>query len=402
MNKKKVITLFSSILFAGGMLAGCSSDTEETSTDKKEEASVEQVEEQQTSDETAEVSVEDSITSKQIEAYKLMIEELGNAKEGNPVDWDKVGSLYEADLQDAITETNGDFDQAIVTAKDAAAAGELDANIAKQIIDKLTQSYFYQKQKSLHKDVIAFLEEEKQADAELAFAELKLLAQEVIIPTAVKRDSYYELTDTSSMEQSIQAGLAAQEIALNEGNIEDFSVLVQLTDKSIYRSYYLAAQSYAEKIEAAVAEGNADELDLTIMQAEAWGFFQAIKGSLSGGDEAAAQQLDELFSLNMTNPVDIKAEQVHDLFTKAFVGKAKVYHEKVVIALDEGNVNEATIEALEGNMFVKAIELELGDDRIALIEQAEKWYDAVSENKGDEAAPISESIVVTLDKLINE
>ncbi|MFP3489835.1 hypothetical protein R0K20_19755, partial [Staphylococcus sp. SIMBA_130] len=88
--------------------------------------------------------------------------------------------------------------------------------------------------------------------------------------------------------------------------------------------YYLAANSYAEKIEEAVNSGETEELQ--IMQTEALGFYQAIKGSLSGGDEEAAQKLSELFDIS-NDPEAIKADEVSNLFEKAFAGKIKGYHE---------------------------------------------------------------------------
>ncbi|KHF29778.1 hypothetical protein LR68_01563 [Anoxybacillus sp. BCO1] len=51
---------------------------------------------------------------------------------------------------------------------------------------------------------------------------------------------------------------------------------IQLTDKSIYRSFYLASKSYAEKIEAGVKEGKAED-ELKGQQAEAWAFYKRSK-----------------------------------------------------------------------------------------------------------------------------
>ncbi len=114
-------------------------------------------------------------------------------------------------------------------------------------------------------------------------------------------------------------------------------------------------------------EGKAED-ELKGQQAEAWGFLQAIKGSLAEGDEAATTRLDEILSLN-NDYKNIKAEEVSALYAKALFGKMKGYHEKASAQLDENNVVEAKAKALEGNMFLKAIELDvkakLGEQKAA-------------------------------------
>lgn len=409
MKTKKKLTIFASLVVAGGLLAGCSS-TEETDASKEETPSTEIANEEteapkaENTTEQAEQSLEESVVAKQVTAYQNMMTELGKMKEDQPVDWELVQSEYKNNLQTAITEVSGEFDQAITAAIEAGKAEQLEPNVARQLIDKTTQSYFYQKQKSLHKDVAAALEAEKQAEAEFAFAQLKLLAEKILIPTAEKRDNYYELSGEASIVENINSGLAAQEAAVKEGNADDYSVYAQVTDKSTYRSYYLAAQSYGEKIEKAVADG-AELTELQIMQAEGWGFYQAIKGSLSGGDEEAATKLDEIFSIDQTEPANIKSDEVSSLFTKAFVGKIKGYHEKAPKAIEEGDLTKARTQALEGNVFLKDIEIELkkklGDDKAKeTLDHAQQWFDAISAENLEEAATHSEAVVAVLDELV--
>ena len=167
---------------------------------------------------------------------------------------------------------------------------------------------------------------------------------------------------------------------LSEGNMEDFAVTKQVTDKSIYKSYYLASNSYAEKIEEAVKTGETDELQ--VMQTEALGLYQAIKGSLSGGDEEAAEKLSELFDIS-NDPEAIKADEVNDLFAKAFTGKIKGYHEKVAELAKEDKLSEGKEAAMEANVFLKAIEMPLmeaiGEEETdAVYEDAQNWFDAVA------------------------
>jgi len=402
MKKRTALKLFATALLAGGVLAACSNDSAENANSQENTSTEETEKETETADEN-EGQTEVSSIEKQVTAYKEMKAELEKMKEDKEVDWSIVSTQYTENLQSEINKSNGEFDQAISAAIAAGESGELEQNVARQIIDKVTQSYFYSKQKSLHKDVVAALEAGNAEEAKMLFGEIKHLANEVFIPTAVKRDEYYKLEGDQSMEQNINAGLAAQEEALNNENVEDYKVFTQLTDKSIYRSYYLAANSYAEKIGAAIKEG-ASETDLQIKQAEGWGFLQAIKGSLAGGDEQAAAKLDELFSLDKTDAKTIDPAEIDQLFTKAILGKAKSYHDKTAAALEEGKNVDARVKALEGNMFTKMIELELieslGEEKAnQVFEHAEAWFNAVTEQNAEEAKMHSDEVLALLQEL---
>ncbi|WP_226677496.1 hypothetical protein [Mesobacillus jeotgali] len=407
MNKKKHLkAIFASFLMASTVLAACGGDetTEKPEENKQAETEGKTEETKENNEETKEVKVEDTDAAKQAAAYSDMMTELVKAKEGQEVNWDTVQQKYEAGLQKDIAELNPEFDQAIQAALTAGKSGEMEPIIAVQLTDKTSQSYFYQNQKALQKEAVAALNEDKKEDANLAFAQIKHLAEKVFIPTAEKRDKYYELSGDASLVENINSGLSAQEEALNAGNAEDFQVYLQVTDKSIYRSYYLAAKSYAEKIEAGVKEGK-DSKELSIMQAEAWGFYQAIKGSLGGGDEAAAAQLDKLFTLNTTDPATIKAAETNALFAKAVAGKIKGYYEKAPKLLAEGNTVEAKVGAMEGNMFLKMLQGQMteksGEEKTqAVFADAEAWYNAIAENKPEDAKAKGEAVINAVNGLL--
>jgi len=408
MNKKKHLkAVFASFLMASTVLAACGGDeTAEKPGDNNQAETEEKTEEtkENNNEETKEVNVEDTDAAKQAAAYADMMSELVKAKEGQEVNWDTVQQQYEAGLQSDVAELTPEFDQAIQAALTAGKSGEMEPIIAVQLTDKTIQSYFYQNQKALQKEAVAALTEDKKEDANLAFAQIKHLAEKVFIPTAEKRDKYYELSGDASLVENINSGLSAQEEALNAGNAEDFQVYLQVTDKSIYRSYYLAAKSYAEKIEAGVKEGK-EKQELSIMQAEAWGFYQAIKGSLGGGDEAAAAQLDKLFTLNTTDPAAIKAAETNALFAKAVAGKIKGYYEKAPNLLAENNAVEAKVSAMEGNMFLKMLQGQmtekLGEEKTqAVFADAEAWYNAIAENKPEDAKAKGDAVISAVDGLL--
>jgi hypothetical protein len=400
MKKRHLKSIFASFLMASAVLTACNSGEE--ATEKPEEQK--QAETEDKADEPKEVKVEETDAGKQTAAFTDMKAELDKAKEDQEVNWDTVQQKYEADLQKDVAETSPEFDQAILAALAAGKSGEMEPIIAVQLVDKTVQSYFYQNQKALQKEAVAALTEDKKDEANLAFMQIKHLAETVFIPTAEKRDKYYELSGDASLVENINSGISAQEEALTAGNAEDFQVNLQVTDKSIYRSYYLAAKSYAEKIEAGVKEGK-DKKELTIMQAEAWGFYQAIKGSLGGGDEAAAAQLDKIFTLNTTDPATIKASETNALFAKAINGKIKGYYEKAPQLLAENNAVEAKVGAMEGNMFLKMLQGQLneklGEEKAnAVFTDAEAWYTAIAENNTEEAKAKSESVLTAINGLV--
>jgi hypothetical protein len=395
---KKSLLLFASITLAGSVLAACGK-TEVAEKPAEEVAAEESTtsQEQEKPEESKEVVLEETATAKQVADYKAMMDELNKMKDEKEVDWSLVESTYQKELKTAA----GELDNFIASGINAGKNGELDQNVARQLIDKGTQSYFYQQQKQLHGDVATALEAGDQAKAEATFGELKHLINEVVIPTATKRDGYYELTGENSIVENIQNGLALQGEALASGNVDDFSVYKQITDKSVYRSYYLAANSYAKKVAEAVSEGKTDETELKIMQAEGLGFYQAIKGSLSGGDEEAANKLQDLFDFSKTDAASLNADEVSSLFTKAFIGKITGYHEKVVASLEEGDITKARIQAMEGNVFLKDIQLalneKLGEEKTSeLLVHAEKWYEAITAENKEEAATHSGEIVPVL------
>jgi hypothetical protein len=403
MDKKHLKAIFASFLMASTVLAACGGDESAEKPEENKQAETEKETEKNT-EESKEVKVEETDAGKQTTAYADMMAELSKAKEDQEVNWGTVKDNYESGLQKDIAELTPEFDQAIQAALTAGENGEMEPIIAVQLIDKTTQSYFYQNQKALQKEAVAALTDDKKEDANIAFAQIKHLAEKVFIPTAEKRDNYYELSGDSSLVENINSGLSAQEEALAAGNAEDFQVYLQVTDKSIYRSYYLAAKSYAEKMEAGAKEGK-DSKELSIMQAEAWGFYQAIKGSLGGGDEAAAAQLDQLFTLNTTDPATVKAAETNALFAKAIAGKIKGYYEKAPTLAAEGNAVEAKVGAMEGNMFLKMLQGQmiekLGEEKTqAVFADAEAWYSSIAENKPEDAKAKGEAVTTAVDGLL--
>ncbi|MEI5905589.1 hypothetical protein WAK64_00730 [Bacillus spongiae] len=393
MKKRQLKQIFASFLISGAVLAGCSSDDEP----KEVENEMVEKEEEKEMEETPELKAEAEIA-----AFTSMKEELNKAKENQEVDWSVVSTSYEEHLKGSIDNVDGEIGTAIEAAIEGGSTGDLDANVARQLVDKLTQSYFYKVQKGLQKEVAAELEAGNKENANTLFSEISVIAEQIFLPTAEKRDGYYELSGEFSMVENINNGLTVQQEAIDNEKADDYKIYAQLTDKSIYKSYYLAANSYAEKIGAAIEEGK-EEIELQIMQAEGYGFLQAIVGSLSGGDEEAATKLNELFSLS-TDVSTLENAEISSLFVNAIAGKAKIYHEKVVEALEAGEETEAKVEAMEGNMFLNMLQVQiteqLGEEQTAeVMGQAQSWFDAVNSGDKEAAQKHSDAIVTVLDQL---
>lgn len=175
-----------------------------------------------------------------------------------------------------------------------------------------------------------------------------------------------------------------------------------MTDKSIYRSFYLAALGYAQKIEDGVKAGT-DEKELQMEQAEGYGFLLAIEESLAGGDEEAVKTLKERYDFSKTKPADVSYKEIEGLFAKALTEKVDGYHEEAQEAIEKKDVDTARAEAMEANMFVVAmkptLENRLGKDKAAQVaKDANEWFALVE--KGDvKAETTGERITDALEPL---
>ncbi|MCF6094987.1 hypothetical protein L1765_13555 [Microaerobacter geothermalis] len=405
MKKEKVgkILVAGVLLIGGTVLAGCG---KEEAAPIKETAQQNQQTEQTSpsapSNSSQEVSQEDSLTqaAKDIKAYFDIKAELEKAKNGEDVNYDMVESIYVENLQQNIIGTSSDWDQAIVAAINGGKGKELDTNVIRQLIDKTIQSYFYSAQKKLHKDIAALLAEGKKEDAQAKYEELLTYVEEVQKPTAAKRDDYWKV----DMVNQIDLGLAQEKEAIQSGEVTQFKVAGQIVDKTIYRSHYLAVLKYAKAISEDVAAGKTDEVKAE--QIEAWGFYQAIYGSLSSGDQEAADLIQKRFSLN-EDPANINFEEIDKAFARAFIGKIKGYYEKAPKALEEGNKELALESAMEGNVFLKNIELVskdyLGEEAAnTLLSDAANWFSALEAEDLSKAKTEGDKVLAKLTLLLEE
>ncbi|WP_214848126.1 hypothetical protein [Exiguobacterium sp. s193] len=388
-KRLKVASLF----ITAGLLAACGNAEETTTAPKKEKT-------EQTSETTTNAGIAATTLKDELTIFSSIKTELDKAKEGQAIDWKMVKTSYDSKLKGGVATAAPEIEQVITSALAGVDSKDLDENIARQLVDKGLQSYFYKLQKSTQATAEEAIVAGKADEANAALKDIKMMAETVFIPTAEKRDASYGFKNEDSVVQAINSGLTAQEEAITAENVADFKVAKQLTDKSIYRSFYLAALGYAQKIEEGVKAG-ADEQELQMEQAEGYGFLLAIEESLAGGDEAAVAKLKEQYDFSKTKPADVSYEEIEGLFAKALTKKIVGYHEEAMEALEAKDVDTARVEAMEANMFVIAmkptLENRLGKEKAdAVLADANTWYDLIEKNDS-KAETVSKKIVDALD-----
>lgn len=367
-----------SLFMTAGLLAACGNSEETTTAPKKEKTK--QTSETKTNAGIAATTLKDELT-----IFSSIKAELDKAKKNQAIDWKMVQTSYDSKLKGGVTTAAPEIDEVISSALAGVESKELDENIARQLMDKGIQSYFYKLQKSTQATAEEAVKAGKTDEATAALNDIQDMSETVFIPTAEKRDASYGFKNEDSIAQAINSGLTAQEEAITSKNIADFNVAKQLTDKSIYRSFYLAALGYAQKIEDGVKAGT-DEKELQMEQAEGYGFLLAIEESLAGGDEEAVATLKERYDFSKTKPADVKFKEIESLFAKALTEKIDGYHEETQEALEKKDIDTARVEAMEANMFVIAmkptLENRLGKETAqTVLADASAWYALVE--KGD-------------------
>lgn len=391
-KRLKVASLF----ITAGLLAACGNNEGTTTAPKKEKT--EQTSETNTNAGIAATTLKDELT-----IFSSIKAELDKAKEGQTIDWKMVTTSYDSKLKGGVTTAAPEIDEVISSALAGVETKDLDENVARQLVDKGIQSYFYKLQKSTQATAEEAVKAGKTDEATAALNDIKAMSKTVFIPTAEKRDASYGFKNEDSIAQAINSGLTAQEEAITAKKPADFNVAKQLTDKSIYRSFYLAALGYAQKIEDGAKAGT-DEKELQMEQAEGYGFLLAIEESLAGGDEAAVAKLKELYDFSKTKPADVKFKEVESLFAKALTKKIDGYHEEAQEALEKKEVDTARVEAMEANMFVIAmkptLENRLGKEKAqTILTDANAWYTLVE--KGDVKAEQTGDRIVDALKPLN-
>lgn len=379
-----------SIFMLAGILAACGSNETDTTVPKKE---------QSTETKSADAGIAATTLIDELTIYSSIKAELDKAKDGQAMDWKMVKTSYEAKLKGGVKTVAPEIDQVIQSALIDVEAKNLDQNIARQLVDKGLQSYFYQLQKATQAKAEEALVAGKPEAATEALKDVEAMAKTVFIPTAKKCDVSYDFKNEDAIAQAITSGLSAQQEAIDTKKIGDFNVAKQVTDKSIYRSFYLAALDYAQKIEDGVKSGT-DEKELQVGQAEGYASLLAVEKSLADGEEETVKILKERYDFSKTKPADVSYKEIEGLFAQALTEKVDESHEETQEAIEKKDIDTARAKAMEANLFIVAmkptLENRLGKEKVAQItKDANEWFALVE--KGDvKAKMIGERITDAL------
>ncbi|HEY8343289.1 MAG TPA: hypothetical protein VIK75_09925 [Calditerricola sp.] len=295
------------------------------------------------------------------DAFKMALKELDKAKEGQPVDFERVATIYKESLQGLVQKRDAEFqenlDQQLTTALEAGKSGQMDPLVVRQVFDKLMQKVVYltlkhEFQEALEKWGDKAHGKEEVAEAKAYYALLK--------GTVEKRDAAYG----TQMAATIDGAFADLEKALASGDKLAFELAKQVVDKMLMKTFYLAAgaleHGYAGK---AAKEAKKDPKKAKVEQAEGWAFYQSLYPYLAKYAKEEADFIQQQFDLSSdVTKLDPQA------INKAFIrGYAKVALHEYEESAENWGQDEGVITALEGALFIDLLE---GDLKRLLGEQA--------------------------------
>ncbi|QHE50925.1 hypothetical protein [Pontibacillus sp. HMF3514] len=388
--------LFYLLLAVGFVLSACGQDEENASGEETKKDESEKAEDS-TKGEKEEAEKDEEEDASFVEAYKEGKSELAKAGEGKEVDFQKVIDLYNNNLKSLVAKRDGKIDQQISTALDAGKSGEMDAQVVKQIFDKLSQKVFYLTIKHEFQEI-----SENWGDQELAKEEIAEAKEfyEVLEGTVKKRDAAYG----TSMVDQIQAGFNEIEKAVKNDDKLSFQLGKQIVDKTLMKTFYLAAgampHGYASK---AAKEAKEDPSHAKVEQAEGWAFYQSLTGYLTEYAKEDAAIIKKNFDLE-TNVKELDPEAVNNAFVRGF---SKVALHEYEESEEYWGENKSAITAIEGALFIDMISSDIkriqGEEAAkTLKEQAQSYLDAVKADEKDKAMPILEEIETTLQSIIEK
>lgn len=331
-----------------------------------------------------------SSQQKMTQAYKKLDDEW----QKDQPDLGVVRSIYDQELRTKVQGAQPEIDQLIDTYINAGQSGQTKAPEVKQIVMKSLQHYFYEEMKTNIKEKVTENFSNKN-EALLALAQAKVFYDDVLRGTAEKRDTQLKTTIATEMDTAF----ADAEKAIQSQKKLDYLLQKQIIDKSMFRVFYLSADSYAVKVSETV---KTDPDKAKVQQLEGFAFYQAIQESLAKGDAKAAEQIGQMFAPDQ-NPQGVNPKLIKQSFITTFSGKVEGYITNVLGESWEDR-DKATEQAFEANMFLKAIELDvqtaLGQtEKEKLFQSATQFFEATQ--KGDqtkakeEAAVIQEKLVET-------
>lgn len=257
-----------------------------------------------------------------------------------------IKAQYIAKLQASVKAIDPAIDEQISTVLTMAVEGTLQPAQAKQALDKGLQWYFYNVTKAqIGTKAKAALE---KGDVAAAKAELEVAIQAyegALQGTVTKRDAKFGTKIQDLIDSVVIPALQAD---VENKDVLSFNLHRQMFDKSLIKVFLLATLTYAE-----VTPGKAPA-DQPAAMTEGYFFFQPIYGSLKGGSAVDADFVLNTFKngdVSKVNLVQIKAA-----LARAVEAKNSTYAKKTLESMAKNDLASAQVTAIEGNMFLAALE----------------------------------------------
>jgi len=259
------------------------------------------------------------------------------------------------------------IDENISFVLDNAIKGELQVGQAKQAVDKGLQWYFYFALRDLVNNKIRpALKEGDFATARTEFDKVAQIYEGVIQSTVQKRDLTYGLDMVGILKGTIEQLI--QDI--ESKNADDFNVHRQVLDKTIIKTYALAAFTYATNIPTKPAA------DLPTAVTEGYFLYLPVFTYLRGGSPADAEYVLDAFASGDAKRID--KDRIQLALQRTMNGKVSEYVTNAFKKLAEGDLAGARGYVMEGNMFLVTQEVFLPQgDYAAAIDYAQQYADAV-------------------------
>lgn len=388
MRKRDLTKIFAAFLLTGSVLAGCGTDDKNSNEKTASSDESKQVEKE---DETEEATVDFSASFEEAKA------ELSKAKEDQDVDFDKVTSIYQDDLQELVQKRDQEFedtvDEHISTALEAGKDGSLDQVVVAQLFDKLMQKVFYTTMKHEFTEVAENWGNTEEVNEEIEEAKE---FYEILEPTVEKRDQAYG----TKMIDAINGGFSEMEKAVEEDDELGFQLGKQVVDKTLMKTFYLAAgalpNGYAMK---ASEEAKEDAEAAKAEQAEGWAFYQSLASYLLGNAPEEAEMINNQFDLQ-TDVKTIDPEAVNHAFVRGF---SKIALHEYEESEEYWGEDKSAITALEGALFIDLISSDIkslmGDESYeSLSNNAQSYLEAVKSQDKEKAEGFRKDI----EKMLND
>ncbi|WP_337099724.1 copper amine oxidase N-terminal domain-containing protein [Paenibacillus sp. YIM B09110] len=271
------------------------------------------------------------------------------------------------------------IDENISFVLDNAIKGTLNVNQAKQAVDKGLQWYFYFNLRDvISNKVRPALTKEDFATAKSEFYKVVQIYEGVIQGTVVKRDGTYKLDMVGILKGTIEQLLKD----LDDKNANDFNVHRQVLDKTIIKTYALAAFTYATNIPTKPAAEQPTAVT------EGYFLYLPVYTYLRGGSVEDADYILNAFASGDASKVN--KDKIQAALQRTMIGKVSEYVTNAYTKLAEGDLQGARGYAMEGNMFLSTQEVFLTkEDYAAAAAYGQQFADAV--NKSDLAGAKSAS-----------